>query len=185
MNAKQTPGDSPIANDAHEANAEMPAPWSSTLWWLSLGGIIVALDQYSKKIVTDNLPYRAEVEVLPFFSWVHWQNAGAAFSFLDDAGGWQRWAFVVLALGFSAFLLFELRRLRRGDWVQALAFALILGGALGNMIDRALLGYVIDFLKFHWGTGYFPAFNLADSAIFLGAALWFTQIWREMRQDGE
>lgn len=179
MSEKDTAGDTGVANDSVD---QARAPWSWTLGWLSLAAIIVALDQYSKKVVTDNLAYRAEVEVLPFFSWVHWQNPGAAFSFLDDAGGWQRWAFVVLALGFSAFLLLELRRLRRSDTIQALAFALILGGALGNMIDRALLGYVVDFLKFHWGTSYFPAFNVADSAIFLGAVLWFTQIWREMRQ---
>lgn len=155
------------------------APWSFTGGWLALAAVVVALDQWSKLTVVEHLAYGDEVIALPFFSWVHWRNPGAAFSFLDDAGGWQRWFFVVLAVGFCSFLLYELRRLRRDQTLQALAFALILGGALGNMIDRALLGYVIDFLKFHWGERYFPAFNLADSAIFLGAVLWFTLIWRE------
>lgn len=135
--------------------------------------------------MVEHLAYGAEVNALPFFSWVHWRNEGAAFSFLNDAGGWQRWFFVVLAVGFCSFLLYELRRLRTNQRLQALAFAFILGGALGNMIDRATLGYVIDFLKFHWGERYFPAFNLADSAIFLGAVLWFVLIWREGSQQDQ
>ena len=167
-----------------ETQQNLRAPWSWTLRWFGLSGVIVALDQYSKKVVVDHLPFGGEIEVLPFFSWVYWRNYGAAFSFLDDAGGWQRWGFVALAVGFGVFLLVELRRLRRTEVAQALAFALILGGAFGNMIDRAVLGFVIDFLKFHWGSAYFPAFNVADSAIFLGAVLWFTLIWREMRENG-
>jgi len=126
--------------------------------------------------------YLEEIPVLPFFSWVHWRNPGAAFSFLDDAGDWKRWFFLILAAGFCSYLLWELRRLRRADVWSALAFSLIIGGALGNAIDRATLGFVVDFLKFHWGDSYFPAFNLADSAIFVGAVLWFTQIWREGRE---
>lgn len=161
------------------------APWSWTLRWLGLSGVVIALDQYSKRLVLEHLPLGAEIDVLPFFSWVYWRNYGAAFSFLNDAGGWQRWGFVALAIGFSVFLVVELRRLRRIDIAQALAFALILGGALGNMIDRAALGFVVDFLKFHWGENYFPAFNVADSAIFLGAVAWFALIFREMREGNK
>jgi len=147
--------------------------------WLTLAGAVVALDQYSKGLILEHLAYGERMNVASFFSWVHWRNEGAAFSFLNDAGGWQRWMFVLLALGFSAFLINELRRLRHGDTLQALAFALILGGALGNMIDRAQLGFVVDFVLFFWADWYFPAFNVADSAIFVGAVLWFTQIWRD------
>ena len=153
-----------------------------TIAWLVFATAVIAIDQYTKQLVVENLAYREEVAVTSFFSWVHWRNEGAAFSFLDQAGGWQRWAFVGLAVVFSAFLIFELRRLKRGQIVQALAFALILGGAMGNMIDRASLGFVVDFLRFTFGAWGFPAFNVADSAIFAGAVLWFTQIWRDGRQ---
>ncbi len=169
------------ANTNVNTKTNSPAPWSWTLRWLGLAGMVIALDQYTKKLVLQHLPLGGELEVLPFFSWVYWRNYGAAFSFLNDAGGWQRWGFVALAVGFSGFLIFELRRLRRVEIAQALAFALILGGALGNMLDRAVLGFVVDFAKFHWGASYFPAFNVADSAIFLGAATWFVLIFREMR----
>jgi len=156
------------------------------LTWLGLTAFVVALDQYSKRLIVEYLEYGEQIGVTSFFSWVHWRNEGAAFSFLNDAGGWQRWVFVALALGFSAFLINELRRLRQGENLQALAFALILGGALGNMIDRAMLGFVVDFLHFSWGEWYFPAFNVADSAIFVGAVLWFTQIWRDgVRADND
>ena len=153
--------------------------WRQCTAWLAFAAAIVACDQYSKLLVVKHLEYGEQVSVSSFFSWVHWRNEGAAFSFLNDAGGWQRWVFVGLAIGFSLFLINELRRLRQGDSLQALAFALILGGALGNMIDRALLGFVVDFLRFSWSDWYFPAFNVADSAIFVGAVLWFIQIWRE------
>lgn len=163
--------------------AEQDAPLGLlTIGWLVFSSAVIALDQYSKQLVVEHLAYREELAVTSFFSWVHWRNEGAAFSFLDQAGGWQRWAFVALAVVFSAFLIFELRRLRRSETVQALAFALILGGAMGNMIDRAALGYVVDFLRFTFGSWGFPAFNVADSAIFVGAVLWFTQIWRDGRQ---
>ena len=148
------------------------------LGWLGLATLIVGLDQFSKYLIVSYLELAERVPVTGFFSWVHWRNEGAAFSFLNDAGGWQRWIFVLLAIGFSIFLIFEMKRLQRNQVLQALAFALILGGALGNMIDRALLGYVTDFLYFYWGNWSFPAFNVADSAIFVGAVLWFTQIWR-------
>jgi len=161
-----------------------PVSFRQCMAWLGLAALVVALDQFSKRLILDHLAYAEEVRVTSFFSWVHWRNEGAAFSFLNDAGGWQRWMFVALALGFSAFLINELRRLRQGENLQALAFALILGGAVGNMIDRAMLGFVVDFVRFSWADWYFPAFNVADSAIFVGAVLWFTQIWRDgLRAD--
>ena len=151
--------------------------------WLGLALVVAGLDQYSKRLVIEHLDYGEHVGVLPFFSWVHWRNEGAAFSFLNDAGGWQRWVFVTLAIGVCSFLVFELMRLGRRERLQAWAFALILGGALGNLIDRIALGYVTDFLRFYWRDWYFPAFNVADSAIFLGVVLWFILIWRESREQ--
>ncbi|MEM7217891.1 MAG: signal peptidase II [Pseudomonadota bacterium] len=147
--------------------------------WLSVAGVVLAIDQLTKRIVVTRLDYLDEVPVLPFFSWVRWHNEGAAFSFLNDAGGWQRWFFSALAIGFSAYLIFELRRLRQGEWLQGLAYALILAGALGNLIDRLAYGYVVDFVLLHYSGHVFPAFNVADSSIFIGAVLWFLLLWRE------
>lgn len=138
-----------------------------------LGGLVCVADQGLKAWVEAVLELRERVDVLPVLAWVHVQNTGAAFSFLAGAGGWQRWFFAALALVFSAWLLRELALLRRGDRVWALAYALVLGGALGNLLDRVLQGSVTDFVLVHWfDRYYFPAFNLADSAITIGAMLW-------------
>ena len=151
------------------------------LRWAWLGLVICAADQATKAYVEATLSLGQRIDVLPVFAWVHVRNTGAAFSFLADAGGWQRWFFVVLALVFSLWLLWELRQLRRGQWLQALAFALVLGGALGNMLDRGLQGDVTDFVLVHWGGYYFPAFNLADAAITLGAMIWIAIALMELR----
>jgi signal peptidase II len=120
------------------------------------------------------------VHVLPVLDIILTYNTGAAFSFLSDASGWQRWLFVLLALGVSAALLVWMRRLNaRVHGLLACALALIVGGALGNMLDRLRIGRVVDFIHLHWGQHYFPAFNIADSAITIGAALLLIDAWRE------
>ena len=141
------------------------------LKWMAVAGLVMVLDQAAKWLASAELALGERVSVLPFFSWVLWHNDGAAFSIMSGLGGWQRWFFVALAVGFSVFIVYELRRLRAGDWLQGLAYGLILGGALGNMIDRLTSGYVMDFVLFHYGSWYFPAFNLADAALTCGAPL--------------
>jgi signal peptidase II len=111
------------------------------------------------------------IVILPVFKFTLLHNEGAAFSFLDDAGGWQRWFFASVSGLVSVTLVVWLTRLQRRDWLLALALAFILGGAVGNLVDRVTLGYVVDFIVVHYENSYFPAFNLADSAISLGAAL--------------
>ena len=149
---------------------------------MALAGLVMALDQATKWLANAELALGERVNVLPFFSWVLWHNDGAAFSIMSGLGGWQRWFFVALAGGFSAFIVYELRRLPVGDWLQGLAYGLILGGALGNMIDRLVSGYVVDFILFHYGTAwYFPAFNVADAALTCGAALWILCMIRDAR----
>lgn len=161
-----------------------PQPSLLRAWpWLLLGLFVVVSDQLTKAIVVQQLLYREEVPVTEFFSWVYLCNPGAAFSFLSDAGGWQRWLFVALALGFSGFILLELRRLPPGERLLGAVFGLILGGALGNGIDRLLNGCVVDFLSFHYESSYFPAFNLADSALFCGAVLWIGLMIRDYRRE--
>lgn len=149
-----------------------------------IGVVIVLLDQLSKAWVRATMALGERIELLPVLSWWHVENPGAAFSFLADAGGWQRWFFVVLAIGFSAWLLWELSRLpRQGQRWLALGHALVLGGALGNLLDRLWAGAVTDFVLLHWGNAYFPAFNVADAAITLGAAIWISVAVLEWRQQ--
>jgi signal peptidase II len=151
--------------------------------WLGLAGLVVVLDQLTKYAVVTELAYQERVQVLPFFAWVRWHNDGAAFSFLSGAGGWQRWFFVLLALGFAAFIIYELRRLPPTDKFMGWVYGLILGGALGNLVDRLQHGYVVDFILVHYDAYYFPAFNLADSSLFCGAALWIVLMFVEYRQN--
>lgn len=147
--------------------------------WLGLAGLVVILDQLTKYVVVTEMVLLERIQVLPFFAWVRWHNPGAAFSFLADSGGWQRWFFVILALVFSAYLIWELARLPKADKVLGVVFSLILGGAIGNMIDRWLNGYVVDFILVHYQHYEFPAFNLADSSLFCGAALWILLMLKE------
>ena len=142
------------------------------LKWLGLGVVVVVMDQATKWYVVRTLELGDEVAVLPFFSWVRWHNEGAAFSLLSQAGGWQRWFFVVLAVGFVAFIVYELRRLPDGQRTMGWVYGLVVGGAVGNLIDRVLHGYVVDFVLVHYKHYYFPAFNVADSALTIGATLW-------------
>ncbi len=154
-------------------------PWR---WrWLWLVVALFALDQTSKWVVVTEMFYGERIQILPFFAWVRWHNAGAAFSFLADAGGWQRWFFVTLGLGFCGYILRELARLARSERWMGLVYALIMGGALGNLYDRLVNGYVVDFILVHYEQHIFPAFNVADSALFCGVAIWIVLMVRESR----
>jgi len=138
--------------------------------WLIFAGVIILLDQISKWIVLGAMQPGESRYVAPFFNWVLTFNPGAAFSFLSDAGGWQRWFFTVLALGVSGWIVSLLRR-HTSEFRLSLALTLVLGGALGNVIDRVRFGAVVDFVQWHVAGFYWPAFNIADSAITLGAIL--------------
>ena len=140
--------------------------------WLWLAGTIIVLDQISKWIVLGTLQAGDSRYVASFFNWVLTFNTGAAFSFLSDAGGWQRWFFTALSLGVSAWIVTLLRR-HTSEFRLSLALTLVLGGALGNVIDRIRFGAVVDFIQWHVAGYYWPAFNIADSAITVGAILLF------------
>lgn len=136
--------------------------------------IIVVLDQWSKRYMSELLdlcrPGLCEtIEILPVFKLILLHNSGAAFSFLDDAGGWQRWFLVTVSTVVSAIIGVWLFRIRSTEKLLAFALCLILGGAVGNLIDRVAAGFVVDFLLVHWDEHYFPAFNVADAAISVGA----------------
>lgn len=150
----------------------MTASKFGALAWLRLSVLVIVLDQLSKFWVLTTLAPGQKVAVIPdFFYWTLAFNTGAAFSFLADSGGWQRWLFTALALAISAVLLVWLKRTRLGDWRTALPLALVLGGALGNVIDRIRLGHVTDFILVYFGDWAYPAFNVADSAVCVGAVL--------------
>ena len=142
----------------------------SWLRWLSLSAAIVAADLATKAWVSSAFRYGEVREVTPFFNLVLVHNKGAAFSFLADAGGWQRWFFAAVALAISVVLVVMLRKQHRNR-LLALALALVLGGALGNLWDRVTLGHVVDFVQLHAGGYAWPAFNVADSAITVGVVL--------------
>jgi len=139
--------------------------------WLLIAALVVLIDLGSKAWISSSLLYGQRISILPVFDLVLLHNTGAAFSFLANSSGWQRWFFVGIALVASLIIWGWLNRLENTEKLTALALALILGGALGNLHDRFFYGYVVDFLAFHWQHHYFPAFNLADSAITLGAIL--------------
>jgi signal peptidase II len=152
-----------------------PAAWL----WLSL--FVIVFDQATKFLATRFLDLYERVEVLPVLDFTLLHNTGAAFSILADASGWQRGFFITLGFVVSTTLVVWLWRLPRGEKFLPLALSLIVGGALGNVIDRIAHGYVIDFIHAHWGGAYFPAFNIADSAITIGAALMILDAFRERR----
>lgn len=152
------------------------------LEYLWLTALVIALDQASKLAIERLLAPMQLVTVLPVLQITRLHNTGAAFSFLASQPGWQRWLFTVLAVGVSVVLLVWLRRIERRSWLLPSAVALIMAGALGNVIDRLRLGYVIDFVFAHWNEHYFPAFNVADSAITVGAGLLLLDAWLEGRR---
>lgn len=148
--------------------------------WLVLTLLVVVVDLTSKAYFEGWLKLYQQVVVIPdYFSWTLAYNTGAAFSFLADGGGWQRWFFAVIALVVSAVLVVWLKRLKADETWLAIALALVLGGALGNLYDRVVLGHVIDFILVHWKNQYyFPAFNVADSAITVGAVMLALDMFR-------
>ena len=147
------------------------------LKWIALALAVIGVDQYTKALVTSHIPLGSGIVLTPFFTLVDIRNSGAAFSLFASEPGWQRVLFIVVASIASAILLFLLHR-ARGKPLMATALSLILGGALGNLLDRIRLGEVVDFLYFHWGSLGWPAFNAADSAITVGAAL---LVWDSLR----
>jgi len=138
--------------------------------WLGVAALVIVLDQLSKLWISSHFVYGEHYYVFSLFNLVLVHNTGAAFSFLSDAGGMQRWLFTAIAVFASVWIVWLLRR-HRYQKLFAMALSMILGGALGNLIDRIAYGYVVDFLDFHWDVYHFPAFNLADSAITCGAFL--------------
>jgi signal peptidase II len=140
--------------------------------WLWLAALVIVLDQVTKHLIMDAFAEFEAVELLPVLELMRLHNEGVAFSFFDGGPDWQRWAFIALNVGVSIGIVVWLRRLpATGQALLAAALALVLGGALGNAIDRALWGHVVDFIRVHYEDWYFPAFNVADSAITIGAAL--------------
>ncbi|MGH8309599.1 MAG: signal peptidase II [Steroidobacteraceae bacterium] len=165
-------------------NEAVPVTAAASGWrWLPLAVVIILLDQLAKLWALSAFREFEQLELLPVLDFTLMYNTGAAFSFLAGASGWQRWFFVILALAVAAGITVWLRRLRAHD--QALlgcGLALILGGAVGNVIDRLRLGKVVDFIHVHWNDAYFPAFNLADSAITVGAGLLLLDAFLESRR---
>jgi signal peptidase II len=153
------------------------------LRWLWLTLLLLVIDQVTKHWVAGTFDYRESLFVLPFFNLTYVHNEGAAFSFLADQGGWQRWFFTAIASIASIVFLVWMAKTPKQQRLLSIAFALILSGAVGNLIDRALFGYVIDFLDFHWAGYHFAAFNIADSAIFIGAALMIFESFTNKEDD--
>lgn len=141
------------------------------LKWLNLSAVVIIFDQLSKWLMSSWLDLYETVAVVPYFNLTLAHNYGAAFSFLASAGGWQRWFFTILAIVVSIVLTVWMKRLKANAKLEAISLALILGGAIGNVIDRVAHGYVIDFLDVYVGSYHWPAFNIADSAICVGAVL--------------
>ncbi|MED5534147.1 MAG: signal peptidase II [Pseudomonadota bacterium] len=154
--------------------------------WLWLALSVIVADQWTKFLITSNFSEFDSITLLPILDFMRLHNEGAAFSLLSDASGWQRWVFTILGSAVSIFIFLWLRRLPvRGQHMLAAALTLIMGGALGNVIDRILWGHVIDFIRVHYQQWYFPAFNIADSAITVGAALLIldTLLYRDQPAD--
>jgi signal peptidase II len=149
--------------------------------WLLWAVFAIAVDQLTKAWILQNYQLGDGSVVTGFFNIVRAHNTGAAFSFLRDASGWQRWVFVGIAIGATVFILWQMYK-HPAQKLMAFALAGILGGAIGNVVDRLVHGYVVDFLDFHWGAAHFPAFNMADSAITLGAICLVLDEVRRMRR---
>jgi signal peptidase II len=141
------------------------------LRWLWVSLLVLGLDQFTKQLIEAHFSLFKSISLLPFLNFTLAYNQGAAFNFLSDQGGWQRGFFIAVALVVTLVLVGWLRRLGRGEWRTALSLSLVIGGAVGNLIDRLIHGYVIDFIDVYYGNWHWPAFNVADSAICVGVAL--------------
>jgi signal peptidase II len=160
--------------------AREPTGWR----WLPLTGVIIVLDQITKWIIVDRFELYERIRVLPVLDITRMHNPGAAFSFLAGESGWQRWLFTALAFGVGIAIVIWLGKLKASSQrLLAAALALILGGAVGNLIDRVRLGHVIDFIYVHWQEKPFPAFNVADSSITVGACLLLLDAFLESRRN--
>ncbi len=167
------------------SRATPPALWT----WLGLAALVIVADQFTKTLIVGWFDHGDSRPVTSFFNLVRAHNKGAAFSFLADAAGWQRWFFIVLGLAAAGFIVWLLRS-HPGQKLFCFAVSLIMGGALGNVIDRLVHGYVVDFLQFRFAVleplfhgGYFPAFNIADSAISVGAVALIVDELRRVRRE--
>lgn len=154
------------------------------LIWLWLSVLVIVIDQISKRVVDTSMHLYQTIELLPYFQLTYLRNQGAAFSFLSSAGGWQRWFFIGLAVVASILICYWMKKLERSQRHEAIAWALVLGGALGNLIDRILYGYVIDFLDVFYGDWHWPAFNVADSAITVGVVMLLADSFWPRSQKG-
>ena len=159
--------------------------WPRFAAWLFLAVVVVGLDQWTKGMAVDQLQYGRPMAILPMLNFTLQYNPGAAFSFLSDAGGWQRWFFTGVAIVASVVICVWLAKLQRSEWMLGLSLSLILGGAVGNLWDRLALGHVVDFISVHYAGSYFPAFNLADSAITAGAVLMILDALLQARREKE
>lgn len=157
----------------------------SAIIWLWLAALVFVLDIATKQIAEAFLNYGEPVYLLPVLDFTLLYNKGAAFSFLANEGGWQRWFFTAISLVVSIVLIVWLKKLPRTQLWLPIALALILGGALGNLFDRVLFGHVIDFISVHWEKSYFPAFNIADSAITVGAIMMAIDIFLEGKREAQ
>jgi signal peptidase II len=168
-------------------NEEVIPPISrSGIRWLWISLLVIVIDQLTKLWIERSFVLGERVDVLPVLEITRAHNPGAAFSFLAGAGGWQRWAFTALALGVSVALVMWLRKLAlETRALLSAGLTLILGGAIGNVLDRIEHGYVVDFVNAHWGNAYFPAFNVADAAISIGAAFVILDAIRDWRRERE
>ena len=153
------------------------------LKWIWLAVVVIVFDQLTKYIASTSLEMYQPIAVMPMFNWTLMHNPGAAFSFLADQGGWQRWFFAVIAIVVSVVIVLWIKRLEQHEKWQAIALALILGGAIGNVIDRIWLGYVVDFIQVYYQQWYWPAFNIADSAISIGVVMIIIDSIREYRAE--
>lgn len=158
-------------------------PTSGGSNWLWLSFFVVILDQATKALVIGTVKLQDSISLLPILDIVYLENTGAAFSILAQASGWQRWFFITLAVVVSLTLMIWLRRIRADQTVLAIGLSLVLGGALGNVIDRVMHGFVVDFIYFNWRTWDFPAFNIADTAISIGAACLLIDAFLESGHD--
>jgi len=169
-------------NDVNELADDSTTVPTGMLHWLWITVVIVVLDQITKNMASHYLNLYESIEVMPMFNITLAHNTGAAFSFLAQEGGWQRWFFAVIAVVVSVALTIWLKTLPKTNRWLAISLALILGGAIGNVYDRIVLGYVVDFLDVYWGMSHFPAFNIADAGITIGAVMMAIDVIRNPNQ---